>query len=667
MGAFGQSIPAKAYEQVGYENHSRRSFVRKLLLALRTVGMVFHSGLSDMVPGNESNTAYSWLDSANDSSDPGTSYHYAFVFTYPTSETFDVVRDYTGVSYTRKYKPCIVVCVSAYAGTGSTAGNVDYSACNVYLEPGAIPVSDDGPFHNATQFGFADILTDNRFRNVAGQSYNATSLYSLVGPSNSTAFSPGKGGLRVYLDNWIPYGTSSLGSRVNLLTTRYWYLYLGPGGLYIQCGTGDTPQDAARRDVLNGAFIFLGGRIPYRAPAPANDPNYRTMCPVLPVYMTDATLTSNGNTANWFKSRSVYTRSADYLADPTAPRTYDSLANDESYGWHLFTLRRNDNWQRSFASYLYPDQASPAADSSGLGRNFMDRLIVGASNGIETGKFLNYPWWDGSNDTTTTRRDWRTMWDVPSVRVSDATMAEGEFTDPDTGKMWLSRRMPITPCTLCFDCTGLVKTSTLVSPVLGAPTTLTYDLTNVASFVSTPPSTGYGSNPPTLTGGVTDALLPSTMWFNSYYNSGSVGAWAKVVGQDYFESTIPNGSVAAPVLYVTIDIPPGYDSRYEFGLLFKAFARGSGTAGNILLLQTHAPNNSTTYAVLANLQNAGATTGHASYNYVDRAESRLIVGPDLDWSSGKLNFYITNQKTSGSSGDAYCRVGNFRLVARLRN
>jgi hypothetical protein len=663
MATFGQSIPVKILEMTTQETHSRQSFVRKLIRALVSVGMVFHAAP----------TADGWslldttLDDATDRF--GQSTGRVFIFTYPTSETFDRVVSYNGTDYTVPYKPCLCLCVSAWVDTSARSSlNSDM---NVYLEPGAIPAGDVGPFVYARQFALLDVMNDNAFRNVANQAgMGGNYTHNLVVRNTfTTVLAAGRTGRRAGIDNWAPYGTGT-GSKTALLTTRYWYLYLGPGGLYIQVGSSNEVGSDLRLDVLNTAFIFAGQRIANRAAV--SDPNVRHVCPVLAWDMSaDTTLQESNGIAGAVRLRSLYVRRSNKLAPSSDPRTYDSAANGEDVASYVYAIRRLDRRYNDNSHWMRPFDESPKL-VGGVGTSVLDRLMLADNYGLNGLTSAARPgdvqWFDAAYGTTqnTLSATWDAFWYIPGVRVTDAIIPAGEFTNPSTSDVWIARRAYATPATLCFLANSPTRLSAFPTnwTTTSGTQTFTYNFTGYTARNSAPTSaqplpSGCAATTGTPNSG---SGLASPVYDIENFLSGTTGTWAVVGGQNYWQSVVSTVT-SQPALQMYFDIPSGADTTYDLKLSFSASLRGGveNNATYTLYFQVFDVAANGWYTMFT-MQSAGANAGNASYTYTNRGS--FAMQPHYQEGGRLLCRWVHNHGSAGAAATA--QIGDISITASKR-
>lgn len=531
MATFGSTIPPRTYHYEGTEQFTRHQFYNKLVKVLLRIGMVRQAIVG---PPATNLTAFAGSDDTAQANWDILGQR-VDVLAFPTDETFDVVREFSGVNYTLQFKPCVIVSMSCSGDTASNTNND--SENNIVVFMGAFPVSDAGPLRYARGFSFGDIITANELSAAMGstgfQANNHMYNISRWGTSSSTtAIQAGRTGLIAFQANWQPATTGSWGSRTGMLVTRYWDVHLGPAGLHIMVGAGQSADDS-RFGIMNGMFMFYGDRFPNRARTPSQDINLRTVSPVI----ESSLKVSTGSQPILY---TLYVRHIDYLADSTksvySPR-YDSFVNQEQVAVSIYTFR-GLNYRISdvgvypnAANWLLVDAESPTV-LSGQGRHLMDRLVFFPTNGAETGigqrRATNVAWWQDGVNFSLVRTAWEDLFTANFARICDRLIPLGHRTDPDTGRVWRTIPHEGNNVRFTFDVTGNTYYSTIPTWLYSTTQTFTYDFTSVGVTPSHHSPDVVG-NPPVLVNGVGGASASTELVTNGGFESGLTG-WTTTAG-----------------------------------------------------------------------------------------------------------------------------------------
>lgn len=240
MTEFLASQLPKVYETNVNESFSKVAFTSRLCKALTTVGMV---PLTSTWP----------FDIFQFTEFPVSDGVYLFPFDYPDTGTFRVGA--------QLYRPCVVVAM--YIGDTSGTSNPTRLQNHVLIDEalrldGAVSIA---TIHNksydrgvTTGQGFGTLTTDytNQFPNSAGQ--------------------------EVQKANWLTYSGAG-GTDQSVLSTGHWFIYLGPGGLFVFVGTGNARANFG--DLLAYGIISLGARIPGRELPILEDSNLNRINPMV--------------------------------------------------------------------------------------------------------------------------------------------------------------------------------------------------------------------------------------------------------------------------------------------------------------------------------------------------------------------------------------------------
>lgn len=241
MTAFLEAQLPKIYRLIANESFSKVAFVSRLCKALVTVGMIplVSTWPFDVIAEPERVTA----DGV-----------YLFAFDYPDNGTFRVGQTL--------YRPCIVVAL--YIGETSTTTNPTRLVNYVVVEEA---LRADGAVT------LANIRNKTYDRGSTANQGFGTSLSQ----THAATFPDSEGG-EIQKADWLPY-VGFGGTDLSPISTGHWFVYLGPGGLFIYIGT-DTTR-AAFGDRMSIGFMSLGERIEGRALPVLEDGNLNRLNPMV--------------------------------------------------------------------------------------------------------------------------------------------------------------------------------------------------------------------------------------------------------------------------------------------------------------------------------------------------------------------------------------------------
>lgn len=610
MATYGASIPAKVYRQLGYGVYTRHGLAHVLARALDYVGMRFLDALAP----------YNILDPANaesnDASHTVSGRAAIFVFDFPTSETFSL--RFTGEVADRVYRPCFIMSLGGSQDTNTAInGNGVLISFHVGFRP------------DAGTFGLSDIVTFNSLRNLPA-SFNGLAD---GGYANGNVEDLGRYFSCPSLGNWRPYSGGSYTLTTATLQVRHITVYLGPGGLMLCGGTNDQTQDKTGLFDLWNLWCYFGGeRIPNRQRLPINDPELTRICPVIAAFGRTGATPASGD-ATW---RETATYSPVGISRPVLLAvqygTRNSLADAQAVYAGLYALDLLD--LRFGAVSTFPSNLSPRIVST-VPRNLLSPLVIAPFGGFEsTGPGATGKYYPHTDDGIYPLQTWEDMYYSPDFRTSDASLAIGEVTDPDTSVKWWGHWWNDWTCAVAFKLGASYDTTgTLPTKSYGTATVHTWDFSGVTVSDGVDIPAGAG--------------IPSITNIDYFFTSGSVGAWAQVASQDYFESSIATATASQPSMDFVINWPAGVDQRYQIEVGFSAFLRGGqeNNAAHSFEIQVESvSHNTSTFVTVFTMQSAGANAGNASYNYTDRGAFRIPVGA-LN-REGKIRFRVRHIRTS---------------------
>jgi hypothetical protein len=629
MATYGASIPAKVYRQLGYDVYTRHRLAHVLARALDYVGMRF---LDALAPYNILDPSNAEL---NDPSHTVSTRAAIFLFDFPSTETFGL--RFAGEGSDRAYRPVFVLSLGG-AQDATTAVSVN----------GAIISFQVGFRPDVVNFGLSDIVTFNSLRN---------SPTNFNGLSDGAYTSGNIADLGRYfsmpsLANWRPHSGGSFTTTTSTLQVRHINVYLGPGGLMLCGGTNDQTQDKNGLFDLWNFWCFFGGeRIPNRQKLPINDPELTRICPVIPCYGKTG---ANPGTADatWRISATyspVGTAAPQLLAVQTGAR--NSLADGQSAQAGLYALDLLDFRFASLSSF--PTVVSPTIVANAP-RNLLSPVIVRPLNGFETvGPGTTGKYYPVTDDGVYDLQTWEHLYYAANFRTSDASLSMGEVTDPDTGIKWWGHWWNDWTCACAFRLGASYDiTGTLPTKSYGTATVHTWDFSGV--------SVVDGVNIPAGAG------IPSITNVDFFFSSGSVGAWAQVASQDYFESSITTATASQPSMDFVIDWPAGVDQRRQIEVSFSAFLRGGqeNNAAHTLTVEVESVyHNASTFLTIFTMQASGANAGNPSHNYTNRGTFRIPVG--ALGRDGKIRFRVRHIRTStAGTNPETARFGGLSLSFR---
>ena len=666
---FGGDIPPRRYTYIGWESLTRKAFFTRLCRILARIGMQHHEFAS---PGVMPNGRLVSEDGNVYTTYGGHSWGSIEVFTFPSNQTFDVKLNFTGVSYVLPCKPVLFV-VMGTSGSTTTSTVTDNNNTNIYLDIGYVYAGIVGPYNNLNQFSILNMQHANQLTPiVAANSINYITTYDA---NLYTTFSANKSGARIFVSNWQPGDDYLPGSRTAKLILKSWDVSLGPGGLHIQCGTGDT-NDNTKYNVMNCLFAFCGERFRSRAKSPNTaasqyDINRRTFFPVTAFFLKETT----------YSPVSLYYHHADSIADPTQSTYsayYSSYERQETVTLTVSAFSRvNSGRYVDNESTRLPDSLSPKIIDN-VGRNIMTRLVFRPFAGTETGSGGRRPadaaWWDNSSFTSL-RQNWSDFFTSDYLRISDIVTPIGtNLIDPNSGKTWrpIPWEGPSGAGRLLLNVTGETVYTTIPSSWnYGVETTYTYNISTLGAAPNSAP--GPTGNPPVLGTpfGTSANGLPSNL-YSTITIAGTVAqSWSHTTGNDYLEARINNiAGSNSTTLTLYFDLPVGTDTRYVFSLEMDASLTGGteNSATQSLYVQATLPLGRPT--VNANYSSdsrywriapAGSNSGNSSFLFTSRG---IVIPYPITNGYGRFCITIILATSTTPSTQLIARVGNFRIRAK---
>lgn len=629
MPDFGASIPAKVYQRFGYVNYTRRELAQELARALDAVGMVFHEATSSWNILDPATNVSAYTDQTNGQAG-------FFFFTFPTAETFE--RQAAGSAEIVQYKPCIVMVLGG--GTdGVSYTQAVYPGVHIEFHLAMFRATDGAP-------SMANAIGFNTLRNAP------TAMRGFHAATYSDAQA---GDLNRYqswprLTYWKPYPGSAWTTVNQLLQVKSVTVHLGPGGLIIAGGAADNPADKANiASLFNYICVFGGKRVPNRARLPANDKELTRFCPV----------------HEWFAG--VY--DSTYFTSADGPRSRirfvdlfaqygdrDSLADYQALYTEVHALDLFDQRYGTLGSF--PTVISPRI-IGGVARNILSPLVLVPRTGYETLTTTQGFFYPRTEDGVYDLQTWEDMYYTDTFRTSDPSLPLGENVDPDTGTKWWGHYLPVV-ANMCAYKLGASydAMSTLPVRAYGTDVVHAYDFTNVTVVSGVANPVGNG--------------LASAVTVTMVQISGSQGAFSKVAGQNYFESTFTSSYPHSVGMEFEIDLPAGIDSRWLPVVNVSAYLRGgrADTPAQCFAQFDVRPNyaNNPGWSGWQTIAYAaGSNTGHAMYTYAPRDPAALRAqSSNSDASVFKIRFRISHYITSNTSVTypQTFRVGDISLSFR---
>lgn len=462
MTQFGQNIIPRIYEDNTFRTFSKAGFASHLIRALETVGMIPLRGLWPYDP------------IANPEFPIAINEEYIFLFDFP-----DDGGTLTWSVNGTLYRPCFAV---AMFHGNEDATNFPTRLNTTVLVENCIRLDGAPTLENTYSMG--------RTRGIAG-------LAGLGIDTNEYADAyESADGNQIQKEDWLP-NTGSSATNQAVLPVGHWFVYLGPGGLQVYVGSGDTR--AAYGDLMASGCLFAGARLPGRAKPITEDGNLGRINPILPTYWIETNTSSTGST---FWSTSTAAANELYL-NTLRPKIHrmqaDLKSTDEIVDSWLYNL---ENVEYPIFPLYQPDtRPSPRAISGGGGGHILGFGVVVPDfrEGESTDKYgpvvpeLN---------ASEVRPEWEDVFTGEGFRLCDVTAPIGLHTDPNSLLDWF-----LIPTYNSNQLIGLLHengttVSVLDTVVLTAAGSDHYDLTGVA---------GWGNVFPTAVT-ITETGTASTVW-----------------------------------------------------------------------------------------------------------------------------------------------------------
>ena len=394
MTAFLASQPPKVYENNILTSFSKVAFASHLCRALTTVGMV---PLVSVWPFDIiANPEFATADGI-----------YVFPFDYPDSSTFRVG--------TTLYRPCInVVLYVSPAGAALDTASILAIDDAIRLD-GAVSIP--------------NIITKPQAR-------GRTTAYGLTTESATTIFPSGAGQYAIKSD-WLVHVGHGSGTDINPIAVGHWFVYLGPGGLFVYVGSGSSRSQFG--DIMAVGWFSLGARIPGRARPVLEDSNLNRINPIVPFQMSDQGTSSdvwNTNSASEFfrvlrtKIHRMQFNLKVANTNAGSPTTDSSPAIVEAYLLNLENLE-----YPIFPSYLPNTVPSPRQISTGGGGHILGRPVL-VPDGLESDPTQLFGPVVPELNASEVRPMFEDVFTGEGVRFCDVSAPLGVRVDPNTGVDW---------------------------------------------------------------------------------------------------------------------------------------------------------------------------------------------------------------------------------------
>ncbi len=388
MAEFGQTAPTlpQIYWNQSTFQVTKAGLVSQLCRALATVGMV---PLTNWWP-------YDALDPSNEefvgTVDAQNSTH-IFAFDFPDASTFTINNEL--------WRPFIAV-VAHYGQLTSVAGSNFAFRDTLLVDMG---IRRDGAVSMQDTRGRYRQFTANNF----GWGLVSEQL-SITG--STTAHSSG---CIIIKADWKPWASSVTGTDLSLLSIGNTFVYLGPSGLFVYLGSGNTKTQFG--SILAAGFGFGGARLPERGLDV--DPNLSRINPIIhmPMRETNAAVLPGATT----------------LSSLGQGIQHDLKLTLNWYSQHLWNL---ENAELAFYSDRRSNTVpSPRRLSSGQGAHILGRVVVIPKEDFATPTTLYGPIVPtiASSDTRPTFAE---VFAAPKFRFADLTAPLGDYQDPFTLLNW---------------------------------------------------------------------------------------------------------------------------------------------------------------------------------------------------------------------------------------
>lgn len=394
MTEFGQNLIPKIYEDNTFRTFSKAGMLSHIVRALQTVGMV---PLTSTWPFDPIATPEFPLQQGQ---------VYVFAFDYPDDGgtlTFNV----NGTLY----RPGFAIIV----GHGNE---------NATTNPGRIEKSliFDSFIRIDGAVSMDNIFPMSRTRGITGLAGFGTGISTIT-----TVYINQEGGY-VTKEDWLP-NVGSAAANDQTLPIGHWFVYLGPGGLFIYAGSGNLR--AAFGDIMAGGAMFAGARLPGRARPISEDSNLNRMNPIIPFWSVESNTLATGSS---FYSTSATVPLFERIFRPKVHRMQSDLKFTEDIvdSW-LFNL---ENVEYPIFPLYQPDtRPSPRALLAGGGGHILG-VPVHVPDGREDDATDKFSPIVPELNASEVRPKFEDVFSCPGCRFCDVTAPLGLATDPNTNLDW---------------------------------------------------------------------------------------------------------------------------------------------------------------------------------------------------------------------------------------
>lgn len=389
MTAYLSAQLPKVYENSILTDFSKVGFTSHLCSALKTVGMV---PLVSLWP----------FDIIGNPEFPVADGTYVFPFDYPDSSTFRVQQTL--------YRPCFYVVM--YVGDTSVVTN-PLRLVNYVIVDDAVRLDGAAAFEN--------MFNKPRSRGVSNQGF-------ATGTNDFPTTFIDSGGQAIQKADWL-VRVGHAGTDQSRLPVGHWFVYLGPGGLFIYVGSGTARSQFG--DLMAYGVLSLGARIPGRAMPVLEDANLNRMNPMVPFPMNEASTTSDHwNTSGGDEFFGILRTKIHRMQfnDKLANATGTAIVN--CYVYNL------ENVEYPMRPYYGPDtRPSPRLISTGGGGHILGRPVL-VPDGREDDLAQLFGPLVPELDADDVRPQWSEVFTGEGVRLCDVSAPLGVRIDPITFIDW---------------------------------------------------------------------------------------------------------------------------------------------------------------------------------------------------------------------------------------
>lgn len=608
MTEFGQnnpSVPNIYWNQASFE-FTKTGFVSHMVRALTTAGMV---PLTQWWPYDALDTNNAEIVRTADSSFFSTD---IFAFDFPDSSTF-TINDATGTPQTWRPFICVVAYYGSFASTSDPGNQTGYFRIESGIRSsGATSLND----------------TRGRWRQFTATNNGWGNHNNNPGVSGAGALGDLSRGMWIAKHDWKPYASYAGAGDVSTLNVRNIFVYLGPAGLFVYVGTGQTRDSFG--SYLAAGFAFGGARLPGRALAV--DPNLNRINPLVNLAMRETETEMNVVGESWrvVLQGMQHDQISTFTAAANNDWVWSDLWNLENAEIPFYPTRR---------VYTVP---SPRRLSTGQGAHILGRPVYIPKELFSNAAILFGPTLPqvSSNDTRPTFAE---VFTCPRLRFADITAPLGDYQEPTTLENWRIVPWPTSVNPLgslialysenAFTRSTLtVGSRTLIAQrdyVFSGQTTAT----GSTAFPVGSPVT-LASNPAGVSASAVHGTIPAgagtARWqLSALTNESPAQAAVLYVNSSTYSTSAPNGMTGFTTgptalnlqLSITPDVSDPVDSLYELVFTIRVRAGTQDQHNFSIAAQLNGstyvlPMYDTVAAVTrTSIATAGASTGHYAYNY----------------------------------------------------